>query len=121
MVVERAIADFFTLLIGRLTNWNFPVKGEGPGDPIYLNAEQSAELAVAGIRMLTPLLPAEAGQKIEAAVEKYPRRRQASVEEALVSVGSLGGVIHHGNSGPPGCCVMINGHLVCTRLETTSR
>jgi hypothetical protein len=118
MIVERTIADFFTLLIGKLTNWNFPVHGEGPGDPVYLNAEQSAELAVAGIRMLTPLLPAEAAQKIEAAVEKYPRRHQTNVEEALIHVGNLGGIIHQGNSGPPGCCVMINGHLVCTRVAT---
>jgi hypothetical protein len=120
MVVEREIADFFTLLIGRLTNWNFPVKGDGPGDPIYLNAEQTAELAVEGIRMLTPLLPREAAQKIDAAMEKYPRRRKPNVEEAMMSIGSLGGVIHHGASGPPGCCVMMNGHLVCTRLESAT-
>ncbi|MGD0649403.1 MAG: hypothetical protein ABR971_15570 [Acidobacteriaceae bacterium] len=119
MVVERAIADFFTLLIGRLTKWNAPV--QGGGDPVYLNAEQSAELAVAGIRMLSPLLPAEAAKKIEAAVEKYPRHHHAGVEEAMLSIGSLGGVIHHGTSGPPGCCVMINGRLVCTRLESASR
>ena len=117
MIVERAIADFFTLLIGKLTNWNFPVHGEGPGDPVYLNAEQTAELAVAGIRMLTPLLPQETAQTIDAAIEKYPRRHHANVEEAMINIGSLGGVIHHGTSGPPGCCVMINGHLVCIRAE----
>jgi hypothetical protein len=119
MVIERAIADFFTLLIGKLTKWNAP--GQGGGDPVYLTPEQSAELAVAGIRMLTPLLPAEEAKKIEAVVEKHPRREHVSVEEALVTVGSLGGIIHHGNSGPPGCCVWMNGHLVCTRLATSSR
>jgi len=120
MKVERAIADFFTLLIGKLTNWNFPQHGEGPGDPIYLNAEQSAELAAAGIRMLTPLLPQETAQKIEAAIVKYPNRHQASAEEEMINIGSLGGVIHHGTSGPPGCCVMIGGHLVCTRAEVAA-
>jgi hypothetical protein len=90
MKVERATADFFTLLMGKLTNWNFPRGGEGPGDPIYLNAEQTAELAAAGIRMLSSLLPQEAAQKID------------------------------GTSGPPGCCVMINGRLVCVRAETAA-
>jgi hypothetical protein len=121
MTVERATADFFKLLIGKLTKWNFPVHGDGPGDPIYLTAEQSTELAVAGIRMLTPHLPQEAAQKIEAATERYPRRRQVSVEEAMINIGSLGGVIHHGTASPPGCCVMINGHLACTRLEKTTQ
>lgn len=112
---ERAIADYLTLLIGKLTNWNFPVHGGGPGDPVYLNADETAELAAAGIRMLAPLLPQETAQKITAAIEKYPNRQQASVEEALLQVGSVGGVIHHGTSGPPGCCVMINGRLVCVQ------
>jgi hypothetical protein len=85
----------------------------------YLKAEQTAELAVIGIRMLTKQLPQETAQKVEAALEKYPHGRQASVEEMLVNVGSLGGVIHHGTSGPPGCCVMINGHLVCVRAEAS--
>src|SRR5579872_2938537 len=115
MVVKRAIADFFTLLIGKLTNWNFPVHGDGPGDPVYLTAEQTAELAVAGIRMLTPKLPQETAHQIEAALEKFPRRHHAGAEEALVNLGSLGGILHHGSGGPPGCCVMINGHLVCVR------
>ena len=120
MKAERAIADFFTLLIGKLTNWNFPVHGNGPGDPIYLNAEQTAELAVAGIRMLTPLLPQEAAKKIDAAIEKYPHRHHASAEDMLINMGSLGGVIHHGTSGPPGCCVTINGRLVCIRAEAAA-
>ena len=119
-LTERAIADYLTLVIGKLTNWNFPIKGEGPGDPAYLKAEQTAELAVVGIRLLTKQLPQETAQKVEAALEKYPHGRQASVEEMLVNVGSLGGVIHHGTSGPPGCCVMINGHLVCVRAEAAS-
>lgn len=117
MKVERATADFFTLLMGKLTKWNFPRGGEGPGDPIYLNAEQTAELAAAGIRMLSSHLSQEAAQKIESAIEKYPHRDQASAEEAMINIGSLGGVIHHGTSGAPGCCVMINGHLVCVRAD----
>jgi hypothetical protein len=117
MKVERAIADFITLLILKLTNYQPPVGG---GDPVYLNAEQTAELAVAGIRMLAPLLPPEAAQKIDAAIEKYPHQNQAHPEEAMIHIGSLGGVIHRGASGPPGCCVMINGHLVCARVENAT-
>jgi hypothetical protein len=119
-LTQRAIADYLTLLIGKLTNWNFPIHGEGPGDPEYLKAEQTAELAAAGIRILTRQLPQETARKIEAALEKYPQGQQADVEEMLVNVGSLGGVIHHGTSGPPGCCVMINGHLVCIRAEAAA-
>jgi hypothetical protein len=119
-LTERAIADYLTLIIGKLTNWNFPRGGEGPGDPAYLKAEQTAELAVAGIRLLAKELPHETAQKVETVLEKYPHRQQASVEEMLVNVGSLGGVIHHGASGPPGCCVMHNGHLICVRVEATS-
>lgn len=118
MKVERAIADFFTLLIGKLTNYNFGVHGDGPGDPpIYLNAEQTAELAVAGIRTLTSLLPQETAQKIYAAIEKYPHQHHVSMEEAMIHIGSHGGIIHRVASGPPGCCVMQNGHLVCTRVD----
>ena len=118
--MSRSVLVTVTFRLSPRFNWNFPIKGEGPGDPAYLKAEQTAELAVVGIRLLTKQLPQETAQKVEAALEKYPHGRQASVEEMLVNVGSLGGVIHHGTSGPPGCCVMINGHLVCVRAEAAS-
>jgi len=114
---ERAIASFLTLLFGRLTKWNFPRGGEGPGDPPYLNAEQASELAAAGIRLLTPMLPSAVAQQVETALKPFHQVPSAPVEEMLVNVGSLGGVIHHGSGGAPGCCVMINGHLVCIRAS----
>lgn len=112
---ERAIASYLTLILGRLTNWNFPRGGEGPGDPPYLNTEQASELAAAGIRLLTPMLPSAVAQQVEAALKQFPQVHSAPVEEMLVNVGSLGGVVHHGSGGAPGCCVMINGRLVCIR------
>jgi hypothetical protein len=121
VLTERAIADYLTLIIGKLTNWNAPRGGEGPGDPAYLNAEQAEELAAAGIRMLAQQLPRETAQTIEAALTKYQHGHRVNLEEALLNVGSLGGVLHHGSSGPPGCCVMINGHLVCIRAEQAAR
>ncbi len=118
---ERAIASYLTLLIGKLTNWNFPRGGEGPGDPAFLTAEQAGQLAAAGIRLLTPMLPSEAAHQVEAALKHVPKVQSASIEEMLVNVGALGGVVHHGShgsGGAPGCCVMINGRLVCFRADS---
>jgi len=116
--VERAIESYLLLILGKLTGWSWPVGGNGPGDPVYLKAEQQAELAAEGIRKLASFLPAEAAQKAMAAVERFPRgQQQTDVEELMLNVGSLGGSIHHGSGGAPGCCVMINGHLVCVRAD----
>jgi hypothetical protein len=115
--VERAIESYLLLILGKLTGWNWPVGGNGPGDPVYLKAEQQAELAAEGIRKLASFLPAEAAQKALAAVERFPRGEQPAAEELMLNVGSLGGSLHHGSGGAPGCCVMINGHLVCVRAE----
>lgn len=114
---ERAIESYLLLILGKLTGWNWPVGGNGPGDPVYLKAEQEAELAAEGIRRLASFLPAEAAQKAMAAVERFPRGQQPEAEELMLNVGSLGGSIHHGSGGAPGCCVMINGHLVCVRAD----
>ena len=115
---ERAIASWLILLIGKLTNWNFPRGGEGPGDPAFLTAEQAGQLAAAGIRLLTPMLPSAAAQQVEAALKQVPQVQGPSIEEMLVNVGGLGGVVHHGSGGAPGCCVMINGRLVCVRASS---
>jgi hypothetical protein len=115
---ERAIASWLILLLGKLTNWNFPRGGEGPGDPAFLTAEQAGQLAAAGIRLLTPMLPSAAAQQVEAALKQVPQVQSASIEEMLVNVGGLGGVVHHGSGGAPGCCVMINGRLVCVRASS---
>jgi len=114
---ERAIESYLLLILGKLTGWNWPVGGNGPGDPVYLKAEQEAELAAEGIRRLASFLPAEAAQKAMAAVERFPRGQQPEAEELMLNVGSLGGSLHHGAGGAPGCCVMINGHLVCVRAD----
>jgi hypothetical protein len=82
-----------------------------------LNAEQAGELAAAGIRLLTPMLPSAIAEQVETALKPLSRVHSAPVEEMLVNVGSLGGVVHHGSGGPPGCCVMINGRLVCIRAS----
>jgi len=116
--VERAIENYLLLILGKLTGWNWPVGGNGPGDPVYLKAEQQAELAAEGIRRLASFLPAEAGNQAIAAVERFPKVQQPAPEELMLNVGSLGGSLHHGTSGgAPGCCVMINGHLVCVRAD----
>jgi len=120
MKVERAIENWLLLILGKLTGYNFPVHGDGPGDPVYLKAEQAAQLAAEGIRKLSVFLPGEAAQKAVAAVEALPRIQQPAAEEVMLNVGSLGGVVHHGSGGAPGCCVMINGHLVCVRAETAA-
>jgi hypothetical protein len=112
---ERAIASYLTLIIGRLTKWGFPHGAEGPGGPPYLDTEQASELAAAGIRLLTPMLPSAVAQQVEAALKQFSGVQSAPVEEMLVNVGSLGGVVHHGSGGAPGCCVIINGRLVCIR------
>jgi len=114
---DELMAQFLVLLIGKLTGWNAPIGGGG--DPVYLTGEQTQSLAAEGISLLTTFLPAEAAQKVAAAIERVPRHPHATHEQKLLRVGSLGGVIPsvHGGVGgeAPGCCVEINGHLVCVR------
>jgi len=112
---QRAIAPMLVLILGKLTGWNFPVpKG---GDPVYLTAEQATALAAEGIRLLSPYLGEEAHGRVSTAVEKFSRPTSVTDEEKLVNLGGLGGIIPstHNPGGAPGCCVMINGHLVCVR------
>lgn len=121
MKVERAIENWLLLILGKLTGYNFPHGGEGPGDPpVYLSASQAAELAAEGIRKLSAFLPSEAAQKAVAAVQGFPTPQPPAAEEVMMHVGSLGGTLHYGSGGAPGCCVMINGHLVCVRAEAAS-
>lgn len=111
----RAIAPMLVLILGKLTGWNLPVpKG---GDPVYLTGEQSAALAAEGIRLLSPYLGDEAHGRVSAVVERFSRTASITDEEKLVGLGSLGGFIPstHNPNEPPGCCVVINGRLVCVR------
>ena len=117
---EQLLANFLVLLIGKLTGWNAPIGGGG--DPVFLTADESAAFAAEGISLLASRLPKEAAEKVSAAIERLPRpKHQGTAEDRLVSVGGLGGTIpstgsHGGNlGGPPGCCVHINGRLVCVR------
>jgi hypothetical protein len=82
-----------------------------------MKPEQAAELAAEGIRKLSAFLPAEAAGKAVAAVEQLPRIQQPTEDEIMLNAGSLGGSIHHGSGGAPGCCVWMNGRLVCVRAE----
>lgn len=111
---EELLAPFLALLIGKLTGWTQPT--HIGGDPVYLTGEQTAALAAEGINLLASFLPQEAAQRVTSAIERLPRPPRGTREERLMRIGALGGVIPttHGD-GPPGCCVEINGHLVCVR------
>ena len=109
---ELLIAQFLVLVIGKLTGWNVPTTVDG--DPVYLTGEQAASLAAEGISLLSGFLPKEAAQQVTATVERLPRQRHARTEDMLLSAGRLGAV-RPPSDGPPGCCVEMNGHLVCVR------
>jgi hypothetical protein len=113
---EEALAPLLVLLIGKLTGWNAPV-GSG-GDPSYLTSEQSAELATEGISALSRFLPQETALQVTAAIERLPRAKHGSREERLLQMAEIGSVILAPGSdpnGPPGCCIPMNGHLICVR------
>jgi len=114
-VEEALLAPFLLLLIGKITGYTQPT--HIGGDPVYLTGEQAASLAAEGIRLLVPYLPTAAAQQVEAVVEPLPRAHRGSPEQRLLSIGGLGGVVPstHPGDQPPGCCVEINGHLVCVR------
>ncbi len=109
---ERLIASFIVLLLGRLTNWNFPI-GDGP---VYLTGEQAASLAAEGVRLLAEHLPKEAAQQVTAAVARIARPPQPSTEEVLLHMGKLGAeTIIHNPGAAPGCCIQTQRGLVCVR------
>lgn len=112
---EELIAPFLLLIIGKITGWTQPT--HIGGDPVYLTGDQTAALAAEGIRLLAPYLPTAAAQQVDAVVEPLPRAHRGTREERLMNIGRLGGVVPSTHSGdqPPGCCVDINGHLVCVR------
>lgn len=112
----RMIASWFVLMMGRLTKWNFPVNGGGPGDP-YIEPKEASQLAAEAIRMLSTFLPAEAGQQAVKAVESFQLEKTAAPEERMVRLGGLGAIIPStGHKGEvPGCCVMTQQGLLCVR------
>jgi len=111
---DEILASFLLVSIGRLTGWNATTSG----DPVYLTAEEAVSLATEGISLLSHFLPRDATRQISTAIERLPHAKRGTRDQILLEVGRSGGVLPAPGSnpeGPPGCCVWINGRLVCVR------
>jgi hypothetical protein len=105
---EELLAPYLVLLIGRLTGWNAPPWRRRGADPVYLTADEKAQLAAEGIYLWASCLPGAVAQQVTPAIQDLPRAGHPDHDDMMMRIGALGGIFSAGHApgAPLGCCVL---------------